>query len=177
MNNIKRLIIIALPLTLLGCSSLQFGSQSDVKMIDEADRVHIAMTLTMADYSALAEKVTDKMFRSKLAQSWSKKKKKPRLVLGKLRNNTDDENIRMQDIYDRITEIILGSGAVRLLDQSDNSFDYVVRSELSSTRQYGENDQELAYYKLEFKLFKLDGEMLGQWSDTIPLGKAGRRFI
>ncbi len=174
----KKLFLIILPLSLLaGCSSLQFGNQSDVAILDEDDRTHLATTLTMADYSALAEKVTDKMFRSRLVQSWSKRKKKPRLVLGKLRNNTDDENIRMQDIYDRITEIILNSGQVRLLDQSATRFDYVVRSELSSTRQYGENDQELAYYKLEFKLYKLDGEMLGQWSDTIPLGKAGRRFI
>jgi len=83
----------------------------------------------------------------------------------------------MQDIYDRITETILGSGLVRLMDQSATSFDYVVKTELSSTRQYGNNNEELAYFKLEFKLFKIDGEMVGQWSDVLPLGKASRKFI
>jgi len=171
----KKLILMALPLTLIGCSVFQSGGQGDVSILDESDRAHITTALTMGDYTALAEKVTDKMLAAKLVQSWGKKK--PRLVVGKLLNNTDDENIRMQDIYDRITEIILGSGLVRLLDTSATSFDYVVRSELSSTRQYGDNGEELAYYKLEFKLFKLDGEMVGQWSDVLPLGKAGRRFI
>lgn len=170
----KKLIFIALTIALPGCSSLQFGNQSEVSVLDENSRAHLDTTLTMADYTAFSEKVTNKMLRSKLVQSWSKP---PRLVVGKLLNNTDNENIRMQDVYDRITETILESGLVRLLDKSATSFDYVVRTELSSTRQYGENGEELAYYKLEFKLFKLDGEMVGQWSDVLPLGKAGRSFI
>jgi len=170
----KKIILFALPLILLGCSSLPFGGEGDVSS-NVGDGAHLDTKLTMADYTSFAEKVTDKMLRSKLVQSWGTKK--PRLVVGKLLNNTDDESIRMQDIYDRISETILGSGLVRLLDSSATSFDYVVRSELSSTRQYGQDGEELAYYKLEFKLFKLDGEMLGQWSDVLPLGKARRRFI
>lgn len=80
----------------------------------------------MGDYTAFAEKVTNKMLRSRLVQSWGKKR--PKLVVGKLANNTNNDSIRMQDIYDRITETILNSGLVRLMDQSATSFDYVVRT-------------------------------------------------
>lgn len=170
----KKLIILALPLTLLGCSGTQLGSQSRVSILDESSRAHLTTDLTMGDYTAFAEKVTNKMLRSRLVQSWGSKR--PRLVVGKLANNTNNDSIRMQDIYDRITETILNSGLVRLMDTSATSFDYVVRTELSSTKQYGGNGEELAYYKLEFKLFKLDGEMVGQWSDVLPLGKAMRKY-
>lgn len=124
----------------------------------------------MADYTAFAETVTNKMLSSRLIQGWGAKR--PKLIVAKLRNNTDDESVRMADVYDRITETILNSGVARLVDTSATSFDYVVRSEMSSTRQYGEKGQELVFFKLEFKLFTLDGEMVGQWSDVLPLGKA-----
>jgi len=171
----KKIILLALPLTLIGCSNSQFGGQSRVSILDESGREHLQAELTMNDYTAFAEKVTNKMLTSRLVQSWGSKR--PKLIVGALRNNTDNESIRMQDIYDRITETILGSGLVRLMDKSATSFDYVVKTELSSTRQYGSNGEELAYFKLEFKLFKIDGEMVGQWSDVLPLGKASRRFI
>ncbi len=171
----KKILLLLIPLTLIGCSGGQFGGQSRVSILDGSSREHLQAELTMNDYTAFAEKVTNKMLMSRLVRSWGTKR--PRLVLAKLRNNTDNESIRMQDIYDRITETILGSGLVRILDTSATSFDYVVKSELSSTRQYGSNGEELAYFKLEFKLFKIDGEMVGQWSDVLPLGKASRRFL
>ncbi len=171
----KKLILLVLPFTLLGCSSTQLGTQSRVSILDESSREHLTTELTMADYSAFAEKVTNKMLRSRLVQSWGKKR--PKLVVGELENATNNDSIRMQDIYDRITETILGSGLVRLMDRSATEFDYVVRTELSSTKQYGGGGEELAYYKLEFKLFTLDGEMVGQWSDVLPLAKAHRKYM
>ncbi|BCG64031.1 MAG: hypothetical protein methR_P1796 [Methyloprofundus sp.] len=170
----KKLLLLTLPLLLIGCSGKQLGSQSRVAILDSSSREHLTTELTMGDYTAFAEKVTNKMLRSRLVQSWGKKR--PKLVVGKLANNTNNDSIRMQDIYDRITETILNSGLVRLMDQSATSFDYVVRTELSETRQFGGDGSELAYYKLEFKLFKLDGEMVGQWSDVLPLGKAIRKY-
>lgn len=171
----KFLLLLACSALLAGCSKNQLGGQSRVSILDDSSRAHLQAELTMADYTAFAEKVTNKMMASRLVQSWGTKR--PRLVVGRMRNNTDNESIRIQDVYDRITETILGSGLVRLMDQSATSFDYVVNTELSSTRQYGSDGEELAYFKLEFKMFKLDGEMIGQWSDILPLGKAKRSFI
>lgn len=164
-------------LGLAGCKSdaIKFGGQSNVGVVDSSTRAHLQAGLTMADYTELAEQVTNKMLSSRFVESWGSKT--PRLILAKLRNNTDDENVRMADIYDRMTETLLNSGAVRLLDQSATSFDYVVKSELSSNRQYGSDNQELVGYKLELKLFTLDGEMKGQWSGTLSLAKGKKSFF
>lgn len=153
----------------------QFGGQSNVSVVDPGSRGHLQAELTMADYTELAEKVTNKMLSSSLVEGWNRRK--PRLILAKLRNNTDNENIRMADIYDRITETLLNSDTVRLVDQSATSFDYVVRSELSSNRQYGAKGQELVGYKLELKLFTISGEMKGQWSGTLSLAKGQKSFL
>jgi len=172
----KKILLIGISALLMtGCAKTQLGGQSRVSILDDSSRAHLQAELTMADYTAFAEKVTNKMMVSRVVQGWGKKR--PKLVVGQMKNNTDNESIRVQDIYDRITETILSSGLVRLLDKSATSFDYVVNTEISSTRQYGEGGEELAYFKLEFKMFTVDGEMVGQWSDVLPLGKARRNFI
>ncbi len=171
------LVFAAVTTLLAGCQSnpIAFGPQSKVAVVDSASRAHLQTSLTMADYTELAEMVTKKMLSSRFVKSWGKRK--PRLILAKLRNNTDDENIRMADIFDRITETLLNSGRVRLVDPSATRFDYVVRSELSSTRQYGADGQELVEYKLELKMFTIDGEMKGQWSGTLSLAKGKKSFF
>lgn len=178
MKYITKSVIAAGAVVLLaGCQTNlpQFGGQSNVSVVDPGSRGHLQAELTMADYTELAEKVTNKMLTSSLVQGWGSRK--PRLILAKLRNNTDNENIRMADIYDRITETLLNSNTVRLVDQSATSFDYVVRSELSSNRQYGAAGEELVGYKLELKLFTISGEMKGQWSGTLTLAKGRKSFL
>jgi hypothetical protein len=173
MNSIFKLVTAAgIALAISGCQTNM--PQSGVSIVDPGSRGHLQAQLTMADYTDLAEKVTTKMLDSRLVAKW---RNKPRLILAKLRNNTDNENIRMADIYDRITEVLLNSDTVRLVDQSATSFDYVVRSELSSNRQYGEDGQQLVGYKLELKLFTISGEMKGQWSGTLTLAKGKKSFL
>ncbi|QEQ97264.1 hypothetical protein [Neptunomonas concharum] len=175
--NIKQLFSVSLmAVVLAGCNTMPGkGGQAGVSVMDPNSRAHLDTELTMADYTAFAENVTNKMLSSQLVQKWGSKK--PRLIVSRLQNNTDNENIRMQDIHDRITETILNSGVARLVDTSATRFDYVVRTELSSTRQYGADGAELAFFKLEFKMFKIDGEMVGQWSDVLPLGRAQQKFL
>lgn len=177
MKKMKLLVPVVAGLVLAGCQSnpLVTGGQANVGVVDSGTRGHLQAELTMADYTELAEQVTNKMLSSRFVRSWGKRK--PRLILAKLRNNTDNENIRMADIYDRITETLLNSGKVRLLDTSATSFDYVVRSELSSNRQYGADGQQLVGYKLELKMFTIDGEMKGQWSGTLTLAKGKKAFF
>ena len=83
----------------------------------------------------------------------------------------------MSDLHDRIQETIFNSGLVRIVDKTATEFDYIVNTELTSTRQYGRDVQELAYFTLQLKMFKLDGELMGQWSDNLPLGKGKRRLF
>ena len=169
------LSIMFLMFLLGGCATSPIGNQGSVSILDQNTRAHLNTALTMADYTAFAETVTNKMLSSRMVQGWANKR--PKLIVSKLRNNTDDESIRMADVYDRITETILNSGVARLVDTSATEFDYVVRSEMSSTRQYGSGGQELVFFKLEFKLFTIEGEMVGQWSDVLPLGKAKKQII
>ena len=174
-DKLKVLSVMFVALIATGCANTQIGNQGAVSILDKNTRAHLDTELTMGDYTAFAETVTNKMLTSRLIQSWGGKR--PKLVVATPRNNTDNESIRMADVFDRISETILNSGVARLMDKSAVEFDYVVRSEMSSTRQYGKGGQELAFFKLEFKMFTLDGEMVGQWSDVLPLGKAKKKFL
>ncbi len=163
-------------LTLAGCQGVPLkGEQGNVAMVDARSRAHLQAELTMADYLALAENVTNKMLSSKFVQSWGKRK--PRLIVGTLVNNTDNENIRMSDIHDRIQETILNSGLVRIVDKSATDFDYIIKSELTSTRQYGKDGKELVYFTLQLKMFTLMGELKGQWSDDLAMAKSEKSMF
>lgn len=179
------LIITATAFGLAGCQTVtetveritpaDQGNQGDVAVVDPDSRAHLQTELHMGDYLKLSETVTNKMLSSPLVQSWSEQR--PRLIVGTLLNNTDDENIRMKDVHDRIQEVIFNSGLVRVVDKSATDFDYIIKSELTSTRQYGDDGEELAFYTLQLKMFKLDGELVGQWSDDIALARDKQDFF
>lgn len=169
------LALIGSSVILAGCQSIPMGQQSDVAMVDPKGRGHLQAQLTMADYVALAEKVTNKMLASKLVQKWGKKR--PKVIAAVPVNNTDNENVRMRDLHDRIQETLFGSGVMRVVDKSATSFDYVIKSELTSTRQYGKGGQELVHYTLQLKMFTLMGELKGQWSDDLAMAKSEKSMF
>lgn len=158
-----------------GCQSVPIGQQSDVAMVDAKGRGHLQAQLTMADYVALAETVTNKMLTSKLVQGWGKRN--PKVIAAIPVNNTDNENIRMSDLHDRIQETLFNSGVMRVVDKSATSFDYVIKSELTSTRQYGKGGKELVHYTLQLKMFTLMGELKGQWSDDLAMAKSEKSMF
>ena len=151
-----------------GCAGQTIGGQGVVSVGDPTTRTHIKTELTAVDYLAMAENVTNKMLSSPFAQSWPEDI--PRFVVGDLLNNTDNEEIRTSDIQARITETLVNSGLVRVLDVSATSFDYIISSELNSTRQV-EGSKELVYFTLIVKINTVEGEYKGQWSDDIQLNK------
>ena len=178
MNMAKKVILLSIlgsTMFSVGCQSVPMGQQSDVAMIDPKGRGHLQAQLTMADYVALAEKVTNKMLVSKLVQSWGKKK--PKIIAATPVNNTDSENIRMSDLHDRIQETLFNSGVMRVVDKSATSFDYIIKSGLTSTRQYGKGGKELVHFTLQLKMFTLMGELKGQWSDDIAMAKAEKSMF
>lgn len=151
------------------------GTQGDIAILDRDSRPHVDTELTMADYLAFAEQVSNKMLASPLVRNWGNSR--PRLIVGDLANNTDTESIRVADLHDRIQETIFNSGLVRIVDKSATRFDYVVKTEITSTRQFGRGGEELAYFTMQMKMFKIDGELMGQWSDDLPLGRPKRRVF
>ena len=176
MKAVKALLSgFAMVIFLAGCQSNPTSQESSVAMVDPKSRGHLQTKLTMADYVALSETVTNKMLASPLVAGWGSKR--PKLIASVPMNNTDNEGIRMKDLHDRIQETLLGSGVVRLVDQSATSFDYIIKSELTSTRQYGEKGQELVYYTLQLKMFTLSGEVVGQWSDDLAMAKDKKKWF
>ncbi len=171
-TGIRVLSIICISISMVGCQAMpkSLGQTGDVGIVDSGTKTHLQAELHMGDYLTLAETVTNKMLASQLVQKWGKSK--PRLIVGILVNNTDNESIRMRDLQDRIQELIFNSGLVRVVDKSATNFDYIIKSELTSTRQYGKDNQELVFFTLQLKMFKLDGELVGQWSDDLAMAQA-----
>lgn len=155
--------------TFPGSQQARPSTEGGVAVLDPRSREHLQTRLTMADFMGIGEKVTNKMLASPLVKGWGDKR--PRLILGHVVNNTDDENLRVADIYERIQETIFNSGLVRVVDRSATEFEYVVKPELTSTRQYGQGREEQVHYTMQLKIFKVDGELMGQWSDNLRLGR------
>jgi penicillin-binding protein activator len=172
------------PLT--GCAALQPPAAPPASGGPTRDRVgygdigtreSLQIQANTEDFKELARIVTDKFLKSKVVLEWSANGRRPRLVVGHLVNNTDDENIRMSDIYDIIQNQLLQSGAVRILDSSAAEFDYIIKTELTSTHQYSKEGEELYHMTMQTKLFKLDGELTGQWSHEVKKIKEKRRIF
>ncbi len=54
----------------------------------------------------------------------------------------------------------------------------MIRPEITSTRQRdAATRQELVFYTMKMKLFKLDGELVGQWSDDMAFADAGKTWF
>ena len=162
------LALIAL-IGLSGCATPQ--SRDRIGYGDTGERDLLRVGVTMTDLKELAGTVTQKFLRSPQAQGWDTK---PRLVLGRLVNNTDDESIQMSDLSDLVTNLVLGSSLVRVLDVTADEFDYILKQSLTSKRQYGKDDNQVLHFTMQMKLYSLDGELVGQWSHDIKQTKAAR---
>ncbi|XPV77565.1 MAG: hypothetical protein ACNI27_06535 [Desulfovibrio sp.] len=179
MKKVGLCLIVLAAFALCGCKAGSYGGlggQGNVGIVDNSARVHHETRLTGTDFVQFAEKVTDKMLASGIVSSWGGKR--PKLVLGHVRNSTDDENLRITDIYDRIQEVLMNSGAVRIVDKSSTSFDYIMKNTITSTQQRNpQTGEEIVNYTLMLKLFKIDGELVGQWSDDLVLGKGQKSLF
>ncbi len=140
-----------------------------VSVVDSSERIKLDTKVTLSDIIAFAENLTNKMLASDVI---AKAKKKPRIVVGNLRQNTHDENLRVKDIQDRIQEVLFNSGTVRVLDSSATNFDYIMESEITDIVTRATDGQKLVDYTMKIKLITLDGELAGQWSDDLSLFKS-----
>ena len=115
------------------------------------------------------------MLASPQANRWASRR--PRVIVADLKNNTDDENLRVSDIYDGIQERLLNSGVVRVVSKQSTNFNHIVHSYVTSTRQRGEGGNELVFYTLTLKLYDVSGELVGQWSDRTAFARQKKPFF
>lgn len=176
----KRLIVLAASVgafTLTGCGTTYVGTpvattsghMQTISIVDSSERIKLSTKVSLSDIIAFAENLTNKMLASPVI---AKAKKKPRIVVGSLKQNTHDENLRVQDIHDRIQEVLFNSGAVRVMDRSATNFDYIMQSEITDIVTRAPDGQKLVDYTMKIKLFNLEGELVGQWSDDLSLFKS-----
>jgi len=115
----------------------------------------------------LAESVVKKLEESRFLQY---KKSIPRLILGRLRNHTESENISMQFLYDVMSEKILNTGLVRIVDKSSKKGDFDIMSNVTlySSRELDKvTEKNVITYTLVLKIYSPEGEQLGQWSEAL----------
>ncbi|WP_417841061.1 hypothetical protein [Terasakiella sp.] len=174
---LKAFGVVAVTMSLAACQTTGIvgGSQTGVSVVDSKQRTHLDSRLTMADFLAFSENLTNKMLSSRQVQDWGSKR--PKLIPGQMLNNTQDETIVVADIKNQIVETIFNSGMVRVVDKSATSFDYILNMQLSERRQKGANNQEIAGFLLQMKLSSIEGELVGTWSDTLTLAKAGKSLF
>lgn len=149
-------------------SPLLTGHNTSISMVDSSARLKLSTKISLSDIIAFAENLTNKMLQSPI---FTKAKHTPRIIVADIRQNTHDENLRVQDIHDRIIEVLFHSGQVRILDQSATSFDYIMHSEITDIITRAPDGQKLVDYTMKIKLFNLTGELKGQWSDDLSLFK------
>jgi len=175
------LLLLFLAALFTGCAQIptSIGRQSNVSMVSDGERAHVQDRLTAEDFVALAGTVTEKMLSSSVVQSWSKKRKKPLLVIAVPENTTNDASIITEDLQDEIISKVLDSGVSRVIDESSlsSSYNYVIKTTITSTTQRGANGSKLTYYTCKLQLFSLRGERLGQWHDKIGMATAKRSFF
>ena len=174
---LKLLVLTLTAATLTGCATtdsssvpmLPMGRMQTVSIQDSSARIHLDTKVALNDIIAFSENLTNKMLASPVFKD---AKTKPKIVVGKLRNTTHDENIRIQDIHDRIQETLFNSGLVRVLDSSATNFNYIMQTEITDTVQRSTDGQKMVDYSMKIKLFNVSGELVGQWSDDLSLFKS-----
>lgn len=173
MKHWKCLALVGL-VTLTGCATnnpypvaqAPAGHMRTISIVDSSERIKLDTRVTLSDIIAFAENLTNKMLTSPV---FSQAKKKPRIVVADLRQNTHDENLRIQDVHDRIQEVLFASGTVRVMDRSSTDFDYIMQTEITDIVTRAPDGQKLVDYTMKIKLFDVNGELKGQWSDDLSL--------
>lgn len=173
LNRLTQLFLALFCLHTLTACSVSGLPQGQVAILDSSERAHLDNTLNMTDLMALAEKLTDEMLMSDAVAEWGDKR--PRLVVARIKNKTDDENIPEEMIYDKIKGIILDSGAARIVSKNSNKIDYILHGVLSNTGEKNYKKDHIRQFRVSLVLSDLEGEELGHWDDQINLGKSASR--
>jgi len=167
-TSVKLLVLAALVAT-AGCCKAPppVGTQPKGAVADAKVGRPAVIELTPADFSDLGERAARKLLDSSLVAGWEEKT--PRLLLAEVRNASVNQAVSTADIRERIGRVLGDSNRVRLVDRAAASFDYVLRSELTSVLAPGATTKEGGGYRLELQLFTMSGEMDGQWCATLAL--------
>lgn len=168
MKNYAKIALVFTLMLFLGACASDTHRATSIEIIDSAERGKLDTDYGLSDIIAMSENLTNKMLQHRVFANASKT---PRIIVGKITNNTHDENFRVVDLHDRLQEVLLNSGQVRVLDKSANYFDYIMTTEITSSSHSSSDGQRKVDYTVKIKLFSVSGELIGQWSDDTSFFK------
>jgi hypothetical protein len=84
-------------------------------------------------FDVLANEVATKVLDAPAFQARTEGGRKVKIVIGDVMNNTDQEGIRVEDIFATIRNQIVSAGAARLFAPGELNVDFVIAPELTSS--------------------------------------------
>ena len=108
-------------------------------------------------FERLAEEVTTKLLDSPEYQARLANGRKPRVVVGDIRNNSDNEGVRVEDIFNEIRNTFIASGTARLFTEGELNADLVISPELTSSLS-GSAGRRQHCYTLQLTTSTISGE-------------------
>ncbi len=164
------LLLSSLIATGCGQSSSNLTHGRKVKQIDAESSTTLDTNFDIGSERRAASEVTNRLLASRVAAKWNSSA--PRLALGQWRNLTSDERIEIGGIKDRIKEVLVNSGAVRVVNPDFKNFDYIIKGKLRSSTQYDDSGDSLVRYVMTIELYDKLGEFLGSWSEDFAYLKS-----
>lgn len=116
-------LVLALALAVSGATNAAAAPKKPVVPVDPRPT-----------YVQLADEVTQKLLDSPAYQAKTTSGRKPRIVIGDIRNNTDDEGVRVEDIFAEIRNVLVSSGTARIFAPDELNADLIIAPDLTSAR-------------------------------------------
>jgi hypothetical protein len=111
-------------------------------------------------FDVLADEVAAKVLDAPAFQARTEGGRKVKIVIGDVINNTDQEGIRVEDIFTTIRNQIVSAGTTRLFAPGELNVDFVIAPELTSSTIADAKGRRQRCYMLNLTLTKPSGEFV-----------------
>jgi hypothetical protein len=122
-----------------------------------------ARALSLDFINALADESAGKMLTSAVFKAKLNDERKARVVIGDVRNQSDDEGARVQDISNEIRNRIVLAGTARIFAPGNLDADFIISPELSSVWNASANGRRHCFI-LQLTLTTPEGEYVAAFS-------------
>jgi hypothetical protein len=114
-------------------------------------------------FANLADEVAGKMLASPAFQAKEDGGRKVKIVIGDVRNNSNSEDVRVDDIFNDIRNQIVNAGTTRLFAPGELSVDFIISPELTS-RVLMDRGRPVTCFTLQLSLSTPSGEFVAAHS-------------
>ena len=180
-SDVQRLCGLLLILMVTGCQSLAGGgkvyiidSEQDGALREEQTATRLSTDLTLQDFRDMADDVaadmlaSDRLFRNQDSY---------KVIIGKVRNLTENERLRVSDLTDQIVEVLLTDPRIRIFKSLQDDQTYAIHTVLKSSVSTRGSAKQVDY-ELRFELHNfMTDEYLGSWSTQRSYKKTARTLF